>query len=106
VGADEVPAGAARDDRELDVPRLGDTVYDLVDGSVAADRNQERRALGDRTARQLGEVAGPLREQRLAAQAALGCEVGDLRPALPRRAVVGRRVDQEDGLANGRSRPS
>jgi hypothetical protein len=73
-----------------------------VDGSVAPDRNQERRALGDRTARQFGKVAGSLREQRLAAQAALGCEVGDLRPALARRAIAGRRVDEEDGLANGR----
>jgi hypothetical protein len=101
--AHEVPAGAARDHGELDLLRLTDAVHDLVDGAVAADRDEQRGAVRDRAACELRQLARPLGEQCLAAQAALGCEVGDLGPAAPGRAVLGSRVDEED-RANGAQR--
>jgi hypothetical protein len=40
VGADEVPAGSSRDDRDLDALEPRDPVGDLVDGAVAADDDE------------------------------------------------------------------
>ena len=97
VGAAEVHAGAERDRREVDVA-AGDAVHDLVQRPVAADRDDERRAAVDRLPRELDQVARPLGEERLAAQAEPRGAVRELGPALARRAVVGRRVDEEDGL--------
>jgi hypothetical protein len=51
--AGEVPAGAARDNRDLDIA-LRDPVRDLVDGAVAADDDEELRAAVDRLSRELG----------------------------------------------------
>jgi hypothetical protein len=45
IGADEVPAGAAREDGDLDVFAFGDPVRDFVDGTVAADDDEQRRAV-------------------------------------------------------------
>ena len=100
VGADEVPAGAARDHGQLDV-EAGDPVDDLVHGAVAADRHEQRRRRRG-LARELGQVARPLGEQRVALQPERGRLVRELRPAPTRRAVLGRGVDQEDRVANGR----
>ena len=100
VGADEVPARPARDHGELDV-EAGDPVDDLVHRPVAADRHEQRRAAVRRLARELDQVAGPLGEQRVALQPERGRPVGELGPAPPGRAVLGRGVDQEDGVANG-----
>jgi hypothetical protein len=43
-----------------------------------------------------------LGDERIAAQAAFGRKVRDLGPPLSRRAVIGRRVDEEGGFANER----
>jgi hypothetical protein len=53
VGPDEVPPGAAGDDGELDIRAAGDAVRDLVDGAVAADRDEELRARVGGLARKL-----------------------------------------------------
>jgi hypothetical protein len=45
-------------------------------------------------------MARPLGEERVALQPELGGLVRELGPASPGRAGFGRRVDQEDGLAN------
>jgi hypothetical protein len=42
-------------------------------------------------------MSGPFREKRLAVQAELRGAVRELGPALPRRAVARRGIDQEDG---------
>jgi hypothetical protein len=73
-----------------------------VEGAVAADYDEELRAFVDGPARELGQVAGRVGEERVARQALPGGDVGDLRPALARRAVRRRRVDEEDRLLNGR----
>ena len=54
--------------------------------------------------RELDQVARPLREERLARRArARARAVRELGPALARRAVVGRRVDEEDGAGRSES---
>jgi hypothetical protein len=95
VGADEVPAGAARDHRELDV-EAGDPVDDLVHGSVPADRH-EQVGVRRRLARELGQVTRALREQRVAAQTERRGSVRELGPAASCGAVLRGRIDQEDG---------
>jgi hypothetical protein len=65
VGTDEVPAGAARDHRQLDI-EAGDAVCDLVQGAVPTDRD-EQVGVGRGLTRELGQVPGALREQRVAA---------------------------------------
>jgi hypothetical protein len=65
---------------------------------VAADDDKQFRAILDRPARQVSELAGPLGEQRVARDAGGSSGPGDLRPTAPRRAVRRRRVDEEDGL--------
>jgi hypothetical protein len=52
--------------------------------------------------RELDQVAGPLGEVGLAAEAEAGRAVRELGPALAGVAVRRRRVDQENGVANGR----
>ena len=104
VRAHEVHAGADRDRRQLARrPRPDESVHHLVQRAVAADRDDERRALGGRALRQLDQVPGPLGEERLALEPEVRRPVGELGPALPGDAVVRRRVDEEDGAANRRS---
>jgi len=86
------------DNCQLDALNACDAVHDLVHGPVAADRDEQPRAAGRCLAREVDEVAGPLGKECVADQAVLGCKVGDLGPALAGRAVVGGRVDEEDGL--------
>jgi hypothetical protein len=104
VGADEVAAGSAVEDGELDASRTRDPVHDLVHRAVAAHDNQKPRSLGNCLAGEFGKVALILGEVRVSLQSSLLREARDLRPALSRRAVVGRRVDEKDGLANGSPR--
>jgi hypothetical protein len=73
-----------------------------VQGPVAADDDEQLGAVLDRAASQLGQVAGRLGEERVAGEPLRGGDVRDLRPALSRRPVGRRRVDEEDGLANER----
>jgi hypothetical protein len=94
--AHEVAAGAARDQGEVDV-QTGEAVGDLVDRPVAAD-GDDQVGVRRRLASELGQVSRPLGEERVAVQAERGRLVGELRPASSRRAVLGRRVDEEDGV--------
>ena len=73
-------------------------VHDLVQRPVAADRDDERRAAVDR-ARARARSGGPGRSEKSVSplQAERARAVRELGPALARRAVVGRRVDEEDG---------
>ena len=103
VGADEVPARAARDHRQLDVLAPGDPVHDLVDGAVAADDDEQARAAVGRRPRELRELPGPLGEERVAPQPERGRRMRELGPAPAGRAVLRGGVDEEDG-ANGRVR--
>ena len=100
--ADEVAAGSAVDDCELDAVDSGDPVHDLVHRSVAANRDQELRASRRGLPREVGEVTLLLGEVCVSLEPALGRDPRHLRPAFPGGAVVGRRVDQEDRVANGR----
>ena len=61
----EVPTRAARDHRDLDARAPGDAVRHLVDGPVAADDDELRRAAVRRLACQARQVARLLREQRV-----------------------------------------
>jgi hypothetical protein len=70
-----------------------------VHGPVPADGDEQRRA-GPGLARELGQVPGPLGEERVALQPERGRLVRQLRPAPPGRTGLGRRVDQEDRVAN------
>ena len=91
------------DDRKLDALDAldgRDAVDHLVHGSVSADGDQQARASRRSLCGKVDEVPGPLGDEGIAAQAALGREMRDLRPALPGRAVVGRRVDEEGVFAN------
>ena len=63
VGADEVPARAARDDRDLDALEPGDPVRDLVHRAVAADDDEQRRA-AERPRRARARRAGPAAPRR------------------------------------------
>jgi hypothetical protein len=69
VGADEIPAGAAGNHRQLDAVAPGDPVDDLVDGAVAPDDDEQARAAAGRLPGKLRELAGPLGEQGVASQA-------------------------------------
>jgi hypothetical protein len=89
------------DDRELHSLDPLDPVDDLVHGPVAADGDEQARSVLDGFPRQVDEVTRALGDERVAGKPPLGREPGDLGPALARGAVVGRRVDEEDGLANG-----
>jgi hypothetical protein len=89
------------DDRELDPVDAGDPVHDLVHGSVAADGDQETRACRGGLVSELRKVLRTLRDERVAGQAPVGREPGDLGPALAGRPVVRGRVDEEGDLANG-----
>jgi hypothetical protein len=101
-GPDEIAAGSAVDDCKLDAADSGDPVHDLVHRSVAADRNQELRASRRGLPRELGEVTLLLGEVCVPLEPALGRDARHLRPSFPGGAVVGRRVDEEDRVANGR----
>jgi hypothetical protein len=98
--ADEVAAGAAVDDRELDVVDSRDAVHDLVHRAVAADGHDQACATRHGVVRELGQVLGSLREERISGQPAVGCAARDLGPALAGRASVRGWVDEERGLAN------
>jgi hypothetical protein len=98
MSAHEVPSGAARNDGELDSLPAGDAVDDLMDGSVAAEGDQQLRALVGRLPRQVSELARALGEDRLAAKAGRVGGASELGPAPPSLAVRGRRVDEKDGL--------
>ena len=98
--AHEVAAGAAMDDRELDAFEARDAVDDLVHGSVTTDRDKQASASRGGLLGEVDEVARALGKKCVAGHAPFGCRPRDLRPALAGGAVVGRRVDQEDGLAN------
>jgi hypothetical protein len=100
--AHEVAAGPAVNDRQLDALDAGDPVHDLVHGPVAADHDEELGALRRGLAGELRQLALFFREERVALEPLLGSESRDLGPSLSGRAVVGRRVDEEDGFANGR----
>ena len=100
----EVPARAARDDRDVGrVVEPREPVRDLVDRAVAADDDEQPRAAERRLAGELAEVARPLAEERVALEPGGGRAARELRPAAPRRAVRGRRVDEEDGRAAWRA---
>jgi hypothetical protein len=71
-----------------------------VDGPVAADGDEQVRVCGG-FAGERRQVPGPLRQQRVAAQPGCGRTVRELRPAAAGGAVLGGRVDQEDGPFNG-----
>ena len=92
VRAPEVLARAGGQERDL---RTGtrDAVDDLAHRPVSTDDDEERAV---RLAGRLGEVSRELRQHLLALQAELGRPLPQLRPALPRRAVPGRRVDEEE----------
>jgi hypothetical protein len=100
--AGEVPAGATWDDGKVDPVAPGDRVRDLIDGSVAADDHEERRAAVDRLRRELGQMPRPLREERVALEAGRRRLVRELRPVLPRRLVVRGGVDEEDDRVSQR----
>jgi hypothetical protein len=85
-------------DCELGVVRPSEAVDDLVDRAVAADGDEQARAGGNRIAGEVGQVSGPLGEERVATQATLVRGPRDLGPAAAGRPVVGGGIDQEDGL--------
>src|SRR5581483_7928227 len=101
VRSPEVHPGAERDRRELDVSSR-DAVDDLVEGAVAADRDHERRTVVDRACRELDQVAGPLREARLALEPGARGTRRELGPAAARAPGVGGRVDEEDDAGHPR----
>jgi hypothetical protein len=70
-----------------------------VERAVTADDDEQLRAVVDRLARELGELARRLGEERVADEPLVGGDVRQLRPALSRRPVGRRRVDEEDRLA-------
>jgi hypothetical protein len=88
-------------DSELYAVDSRDPVHDLVHRPVPADGDQQAGALRGSLARQLGKVLWALRDERIAGQAALAGEPGDLGPALAGGPVVRGRIDEERGLANG-----
>ena len=98
--ADEVAAGAAVDDRELDVVDSRDAVHDLVHRAVAADGHDQACATRRGVVREFGQVLRSFGEERISGQPAVGCAACDLGPALPGRASVRGWVDEERGLAN------
>jgi hypothetical protein len=96
VRAHEVHAGADRDRRQLGRAAAADEpVRDLVQRPVAADRDDELRALARGLLGERDQVLRPLGEQRLALEPQVRGPVRERRPALPGDAVVGRRVDEE-----------
>jgi hypothetical protein len=73
-----------------------------VERTVAADDDEQLGSLVDGARRELGQVAGRLGEERVAGEPLPRGDVRDLGPALARRPVRRRRVDEEDGLLNAR----
>jgi hypothetical protein len=105
-GADEVTARAAMDNRELGAFGACQAVDDLVDRPVPTDRDEQACSARDRFTGEVGQVSGPLGEERVAAQPALVRRARDLRPAAAGGPVVRGRIDQEDGLgANASEAP-
>ena len=79
----------------------GDPVRDLVHGPVAADHDEQLRAAVRRLARERAELARRARRRACrpsSPRCAARCAISGQR--LPGRAVVRRRVDEEDGVAN------
>jgi hypothetical protein len=102
MAAGEVHPRAERDHRQLRSVALQceQPVGDLVQRSVAADRDDLFRAVAGRLGDELREMTGAFGEERDALEAALRRAVRDLRPAAPGGPVVGGRIDEED-RANG-----
>jgi hypothetical protein len=90
------------DDREYHTFDPRDPVHDLVHGPVSADGDEETGASGCGCAGELREVLRAFGEERVAYQAAVGREAGDLRPAPSGRAAVRGGIDEEGRAANGR----
>ena len=88
VGANEVAAGPAWNDRELDARPPCDSIDDLVDRAVPADDDEQLGAVFGRLPGELGQLAGPLGEERVAGQPRGRRAVRDFRPASAGRAVV------------------
>jgi hypothetical protein len=65
-----------------------------VHGPVAADDDEQARAVVGRLASELSELARPLRKDRLAAEAGRVGRLRDLRPAFSGLPVRRRRVDE------------
>ena len=94
----EVDAGAARDDGELRARvRCNESVDHLVHRAVAADRNEQLGACGGGLAREVSEMPGLFREERVSLEPHLGRATGDLGPVGAGRPAGRRRVDEEDG---------
>jgi hypothetical protein len=102
VGACKVPAGAARDQRQLDSVAARDPLDDLVDGPVTADDDEQRRALVRRLTGQVPELTRRVGEDRLAAKPGGVSGPGDVRPPFSRLPVRRCGVDEEDGLLGQR----
>jgi hypothetical protein len=77
---------------------LHEAVHDLVQRSVAADRNDDA---GIDLGGELDQMAGALRVDRVAVEPEACSAMCERGPDLARLAVARRRVDEEDG-ANGR----
>ena len=80
-----------------------DPVGDLVDGAVAADDDEQLAPSS--AASRASSARWPGRSEKSASPSSPGvaAAVGELRPALAGRAVVGRRVDEEDDSVGVRS---
>ena len=102
VGACEVPAGAARDQRQLDSVASSDPLDDLVDGPVSADDDEQRGALVRRPTGQVPELTGRVGEDRLATKPGGVSGLGDVRPPFPRLPVRRGGIDEKDGLVGQR----
>ena len=101
VRADEIPAGATRDHSEVDAAAAGQALHDLVDRPVASHGDDQRGAFVSRPRREVAELARPLGEQGVSAEAERRSAVSELGPATSDRPTLGGRVDEKDGLANG-----
>lgn len=88
VRANEVAAGPARNDRDLDAGPRCDSVDDLVDGAVPPDGDEQLGAVFRRLPCELRQLAGPLGEERVAGEPGGRCAICNLRPASAGRAVV------------------
>ncbi len=96
VGADEVPACAARDHRDLDSLEAGDSVRDLVHRAVAADDDEELGAVPRGLRRERAELPRLLREERVPCEPVRCRLARHLWPAAACRSVRRRGIDQKN----------
>src|SRR5438046_2131472 len=81
AGPAEVHSGAGRAGRQLGrAARQYEPVHDLIQRSVAADRDDEGRAVADGLRRELDQLPGALREESLSCKAEPFRTVRQLRP--------------------------